>query len=78
MSNLAHDARLLSQLVPMSDSPLAATKQLLGQWCDIILCQSQELGCDQLTISVYCRTIRLLSSVDHLVLLLCSYRLLIK
>ena len=39
---------------------------------------SQELGCDQLTISVCCRKIRLPSSVDHFVLHLRSYRLLIK
>ena len=39
---------------------------------------SPELGCDQLTISVCCRMIRLPSSLDNLVLHLRSYRLLIK
>ena len=37
-----------------------------------------ELGCDQLTISVCCRMIRLPSSLDNMALHICSYRLLIK
>ena len=63
-------------------NPIGKHLQDLGKFlsfCSFLVPgSSQELGCDQLTISVCCRMIRLPSSVDHFVLHLCSYRLLIK